>query len=42
MNGIDINNKNDFEKALEIVKLKRYIDIVIDRFGKKLYFRSYL
>jgi len=42
MNGIDTNNKNDFEKALEIVKLKRYIDIVIDRFGKKLYFRSYL
>jgi C-terminal processing protease CtpA/Prc len=42
MNGIEINNKSDFDKAFEIVKSRRYIDIVIDRFGQKLYFRSYL
>ncbi|MEO0209582.1 MAG: PDZ domain-containing protein, partial [candidate division WOR-3 bacterium] len=42
MNRIEIRNESDFNRAFEIVKKNRYIEIIIDRFGQKLFLRSYI
>jgi len=42
INNIEIKNEKDFNNAYESVKRNRYIIAVIDRFGQKIYLRSYL
>ncbi len=42
LNGINIKSRDDLERALYSVKKNRYVEAIIDRFGQKLYLRSYL
>ncbi len=42
LNGINIKSKNDLDRAFGSIKKNRYVEAVIDRFGQKLYLRSYL